>query len=125
MATCVVHVLPVTLGVRHRCMPTRRGTYRGDGSHDTHPPLGMRGRSGGRAAVIDSRTRRRPTSPSVSERHRAVDDASAAISAAQQRFDTFAAASYINGPSGSYVSATSPKDVIATASAGEAPAITA
>jgi cell wall-associated NlpC family hydrolase len=53
------------------------------------------------------------------------DDASAAISAAQQRFDTFATASYINGPSASYVSATSPEDVIATASAGEALAISA
>ena len=46
----------------------------------------------------------------------AVKDANAAIAAAQRRFDTFAAATYMNGPSGSYLTATSPEDIIATAS---------
>ena len=79
-------------------------------------------------AIVDVQTAREQVDAAKTElaaSQRAVDDASAAISAAQQRFDTFAAASYINGPSGSYVSATSPEDVIATASAGEALAISA
>jgi len=47
-----------------------------------------------------------------------VKDANAAIVAAQHRFDTFAAATYINGPADSYLTATSPDDIIATATAG-------
>src|ERR1700739_4593470 len=47
----------------------------------------------------------------------AVRDANAAIAAAQRRFDTFAAATYMNGPSGSYLTATSPEDIIATETA--------
>ena len=46
-----------------------------------------------------------------------VKDANAAIAAAQRRFDTFAAATYMNGPSGSYLTARSPEDIIATESA--------
>ncbi len=46
-----------------------------------------------------------------------VKDANTAIAAAQQRFNTFAAATYMNGPSGSYLTATSPEDIIATESA--------
>jgi cell wall-associated NlpC family hydrolase len=46
-----------------------------------------------------------------------VKDANAAIAAAQRRFNTFAAAVYMNGPSGSYLTATSPEDIIDTASA--------
>jgi peptidoglycan DL-endopeptidase RipA len=79
-------------------------------------------------AIVDLQTAREKVDAAKVElaaSQRAVDDASAAISAAQQRFDTFAAASYINGPPSSYVSATSPEDVIATASAGEALAISA
>jgi len=79
-------------------------------------------------AIVDVQTAREQVDAAKTElaaSQRAVDDASAAISAAQQRFDTFAAASYINGPSASYVSAASPEDVIATASAGEALAISA
>jgi cell wall-associated NlpC family hydrolase len=47
----------------------------------------------------------------------AVKDANAAIAAAQHRFNTFAAATYMNGPSGSYLTATSPEDIIATETA--------
>jgi cell wall-associated NlpC family hydrolase len=47
----------------------------------------------------------------------AVKDANAAIAGAQHRFDTFAAATYMNGPSGSYLSARSPEDIIATETA--------
>jgi peptidoglycan DL-endopeptidase RipA len=47
----------------------------------------------------------------------AVKDANAAIGAAQHRFDRFAAATYMNGPSDAYLTATSPEDIIATATA--------
>ena len=79
-------------------------------------------------AIVDLQTAREQVDAAKGElaaSQRAVDDANAAISAAQQRFDTFAATSYINGPSSSYVSATSPEDLIATASAGETLAISA
>jgi len=49
----------------------------------------------------------------------AVTDANAAIAAAQHRFNTFAAATYMNGPSGSYLLASSPEDIIATESAAQ------
>lgn len=49
----------------------------------------------------------------------AVKGANTAIAAAQHRFDAFAAATYINGPSGSYLSASSPDEVIATATAAK------
>jgi cell wall-associated NlpC family hydrolase len=47
-----------------------------------------------------------------------VKDANAAIAAAQQRFNTFAAATYVNGPSDSYLTAANPDDMIAAATAG-------
>jgi peptidoglycan DL-endopeptidase RipA len=47
----------------------------------------------------------------------AVKDANASIAAAQRRFDTFAAATYMNGPSDAYLTATSPEDIIATETA--------
>src|ERR1700756_1618683 len=46
-----------------------------------------------------------------------VKSANAAIAAAQHRFNTFAAATYMNGPSGAYLTATSPEDIIATETA--------
>ncbi|KLO37538.1 peptidase M23 [Mycobacterium nebraskense] len=49
----------------------------------------------------------------------AVKDANVAIAAAQQRFDTFAAATYMNGPSSSYLTASSPDDIIATEAAAK------
>src|SRR5262245_56108857 len=48
-----------------------------------------------------------------------VIEANAAIDAAQQRFDTFAAATYVNGPSNSYLTATDPADILSTAAAGQ------
>ncbi|QNI06727.1 NlpC/P60 family peptidoglycan endopeptidase RipA [Mycobacterium kubicae] len=47
----------------------------------------------------------------------AVKDANAAIEAAQHRFNTFAAATYMNGPSDGYLTARSPDDIIAAATA--------
>jgi cell wall-associated NlpC family hydrolase len=49
----------------------------------------------------------------------AVKEADAAIIEAQQRFDTFASATYVNGPSSSLVLAQTPDAIIATASAGQ------
>lgn len=48
-----------------------------------------------------------------------VQEANTAITAAQQRFDAFAAATYVNGPSDSYLSASDPADIINTAAAGQ------
>ncbi|WP_193048656.1 NlpC/P60 family peptidoglycan endopeptidase RipA [Mycolicibacterium baixiangningiae] len=50
---------------------------------------------------------------------RGIEDATIAISAAQKRFDTFAAATYVSGPSSSYVTAGDPADVLHTASTAE------
>jgi peptidoglycan DL-endopeptidase RipA len=47
-------------------------------------------------------------------------DSNAAIAAAQQRFDKFAASTYVNGPSASYVTARDPSDVIDTVATGQA-----
>ncbi len=79
-------------------------------------------------AIVDLQTARDQADAAradVDASQRGVQDANAAIAAAQKRFDTFAAASYINGPSGSYLAATTPEDFIATASAGETLAISA
>jgi len=50
---------------------------------------------------------------------RAVADANAAITSAQRKFDTFAASTYVNGPSSSYLTAGDPADMIDTASMGQ------
>ena len=55
----------------------------------------------------------------VETSQRAVREANTAIATAQQRFDTFAVATYVNGPSDSYLSAASPEDVIGAAGAGQ------
>jgi cell wall-associated NlpC family hydrolase len=55
----------------------------------------------------------------VTVSQQAVTDADGAIAAAQKRFDRFAVASYVNGPSDSYLTAASPDDMIATAAAGQ------
>ncbi len=54
----------------------------------------------------------------VEASQQAVGAANAAIAVAQKRFDRVAVASYVNGPSDSYLKAASPDDIIATASAG-------
>ncbi|UXA20270.1 NlpC/P60 family peptidoglycan endopeptidase RipA [Mycobacterium sp. SMC-4] len=50
---------------------------------------------------------------------RRVQDADAAIAAAQRRFDTFAAAMYTRGPSSSYLTAGDPADILHAAAAGQ------
>jgi peptidoglycan DL-endopeptidase RipA len=79
-------------------------------------------------AIVDLQTAREQADAArleVAASQRGVEDSNTAIAAAQKRFDTFAAASYINGPSGSYLAATNPEDLIETASAGETLAISA
>ncbi len=73
-------------------------------------------------AVVDVETARDNAAAAqhdVEASQQAVQDANAAIAAAQKRFDRYAVASYVNGPSDSYLTAASPDDVIATAAAGQ------
>ena len=73
-------------------------------------------------AVVDVETARDNAAAAqhqVEASEQGVKDANTAIAVAQKRFDRFAVASYVNGPSGSYLKAASPDDVIATAAAGQ------
>jgi peptidoglycan DL-endopeptidase RipA len=73
-------------------------------------------------AVVDVETARDNAAAAqheVDASQQAVQNANAAITAAQKRFDRYAVASYVNGPSDSYLTAASPDDVIATAAAGQ------
>ncbi|MDI3315031.1 MAG: NlpC/P60 family peptidoglycan endopeptidase RipA [Mycobacterium sp.] len=73
-------------------------------------------------ALVDVQTARDNAAAAqrdVEVSRQAVDDANTAIAAAQRRFDTFAAATYVNGPSDRYLIAATPDDVIATATAGQ------
>ncbi|MCH9667059.1 MAG: NlpC/P60 family peptidoglycan endopeptidase RipA [Actinomycetia bacterium] len=54
-----------------------------------------------------------------------VKDANTAIAAAQQRFDTFAAAMYVSGPSSSYLTAADPADILNTAATAETLSVSA
>jgi cell wall-associated NlpC family hydrolase len=73
-------------------------------------------------AIVDVQTARDNAVAAQREvdasQHR-VEEANTAIAAAQQRFDTFAAATYVNGPSNSYLTAADPADILNTAAAGE------
>ena len=55
----------------------------------------------------------------VQASQQAVKDAGAAIVEAQKKFDTFAAASYVNGPSASLMMARTPDEIVSAASAGQ------
>jgi peptidoglycan DL-endopeptidase RipA len=73
-------------------------------------------------AVVDVETARDNAAAAqhqVEASEQGVKDADTAIAVAQKRFDRFAVASYVSGPSGSYLKAASPDDVIATAAAGQ------
>ena len=74
-------------------------------------------------AVVDVETARDDATAAqhyVEASQQSVKNADAAIAGAQKRFDRFAVASYVNGPSDSYLTAASPDDMIATAAAGQA-----
>jgi cell wall-associated NlpC family hydrolase len=71
-------------------------------------------------AIVDVETARDAAAAAkrdVDISQQVVSDANTAIASAQQRFDSFAAGAYANGPPGSSVRATSPEDVIGTAAA--------
>ena len=73
-------------------------------------------------AIVDVQTARDSAATAQQEvdaSRRAVDDSTAAITSAQQRFDTFAASTYVHGPSSSYLTASDPADMIDTAAAGQ------
>src|SRR6185312_12423393 len=73
-------------------------------------------------AIVDVQTARDNAAAAqrdVDDSRRAVDDSNAAIKSAQQRFDTFAASTYVNGPSSSYLTGSDPADVLDTVSAGQ------
>jgi cell wall-associated NlpC family hydrolase len=73
-------------------------------------------------AIVDVQTARDAAAAAqheVDAGQAGLDDANAAISAAQQRFDEFAASTYVNGPSAAYVTATDPADILNTAATGQ------
>jgi cell wall-associated NlpC family hydrolase len=73
-------------------------------------------------AVVDVETARDNAAAAqrdVETSQHSVKDADVAIAGAQKRFDRFAVASYVNGPSDSYLTAKTPDDMIATAAAGQ------
>src|SRR3984893_4914941 len=77
-------------------------------------------------AVVDVETARDNAAAAqhdVEASQQAVKDADTAIPTAQKRFDRFAVASYVNGPSDGYLTAASPDDMIATAAAGQTLAV--
>lgn len=61
----------------------------------------------------------------VEARQADLDAANTAIAQAQERFDTYAANTYVTGPSASYLTADNPAEVLDTAAAGQALALSA
>jgi len=77
-------------------------------------------------AILDVQTARDNASAAQLEVDAAaqrVKDANAAIEAAQDRFDSFAVATYVNGPSSSYLTAKDPSDILSTATTGQTLAV--
>ena len=77
-------------------------------------------------AIVDVQTARDNAAAAQHEvevSQKAVADAGGEITEAQRKFDTFAAATYVNGPSASYLTATSPEDFVSTATAGQTLAV--
>jgi cell wall-associated NlpC family hydrolase len=77
-------------------------------------------------AIVDVQTARDAAADAqrqVDVSAQAVKDSTAAIADAQKRFDVYAASSYINGPSASLVMASTPEDIISSASAGQTLAV--
>ncbi|TRW83227.1 NlpC/P60 family peptidoglycan endopeptidase RipA [Mycolicibacterium sp. 018/SC-01/001] len=74
-------------------------------------------------AILDVQTARDKATAAqqdVDASAQSVKDADAAIAAAQDRFDQFAAAMYVHGPSSSYLTAKDPVDILDTAATGQA-----
>ncbi len=73
-------------------------------------------------AILDVKTARDNSAAAqleVEASAQRVKDANTAIAAAQQRFDTFASAMYVSGPSSSYLTASDPADILNTAATAE------
>lgn len=73
-------------------------------------------------AIVDVQTARdnaEAAQREVDASRQRVADANIAIEQAQKRFDSFAAATYVNGPSDSYLTAADPAEIISTAAAGQ------
>ena len=73
-------------------------------------------------AILDVKTARDDAAAAqleVEASAQRVKEANTAIAAAQQRFDTFAAPMYVNGPSSSYLTATDPGDILNTAASAQ------
>lgn len=73
-------------------------------------------------AIVDVQTARENADAAKKElaaSQQSVTASNDAITEAQRKFDTFAAATYVNGPGASYLLASSPEEFIATASAGQ------
>jgi peptidoglycan DL-endopeptidase RipA len=73
-------------------------------------------------AIVDVQTARDNAAAAqheVDASQQRVEEANTAIADAQKRFDVFAAATYVNGPSDSYLTATDPADIVKTAAAGQ------
>ncbi|WP_162464230.1 MULTISPECIES: NlpC/P60 family peptidoglycan endopeptidase RipA [unclassified Mycolicibacterium] len=73
--------------------------------------------------VQDARDAAASAQQEVEASQQGIADANAAIDAAQKRFDTFAAATYVSGPSGSYLAASDPADIVNTAATGQTLAV--
>jgi peptidoglycan DL-endopeptidase RipA len=71
-------------------------------------------------AVQNARDAAATAQQAVETNQTELKDANVAISATQQRFDTFASSAYVNGPSASYLTARDPADVIHTVATGQA-----
>lgn len=69
--------------------------------------------------VQDARDAAATAQQEVDASQQGIADANAAIAEAQKRFDTFAAATYVNGPSSSYLTASDPADIARTAATGQ------
>ncbi|OMB99066.1 peptidase M23 [Mycobacterium sp. NS-7484] len=69
--------------------------------------------------VQDARDAAATAQQEVEASQQAITDANVAIDQAQKRFDTFAAATYVNGPSSSYLTASDPSDIVNTAATGQ------
>ncbi|MGZ5376625.1 MAG: NlpC/P60 family peptidoglycan endopeptidase RipA [Mycobacterium sp.] len=77
-------------------------------------------------AIVDVQTARENAAAAQLEVDAAaqrVKDANFAIAAAQDRFDTFAVATYVNGPSSAYLTASDPSDILNTAATGQTLAV--
>jgi cell wall-associated NlpC family hydrolase len=73
-------------------------------------------------AIVDVQTARDNAATAQREVDAAaqrVKDANIAIDAAQDRFDTYAVATYVNGPSSSYLTASDPSDILKTATTAQ------